>query len=65
MDIDRIEEWLTDSRWNQRIVDEVLCEMWDRDVRVITLSGERTVVVTKQYLSQLKARMMLKGTWHE
>lgn len=65
MDIDRIEEWLTDSRWNQRIVDEVLCDVWDRDVRVITLSGERTVVVTKQYLSQLKARMMLKGTWHE
>lgn len=65
MDIDRIEEWLTDSRWNQRIVDEVLCEMWDRDVRVITLSGERTVVVTKQCLSHLKARMMLKGTWYE
>lgn len=65
MDIDRIEEWLTDSRWKQRIVDEALCVVWDHEVKVITLSGEHIIVVTKEYLSHLKARMMLKGAWHE
>lgn len=69
MDIDALERLCRYSD-NKLYIERALKASWHCNFRQLTLwnssvSNWVTPIVTMDTLSQLKARMMLKGTWHE
>lgn len=69
MDVDALERLCRYSD-NKSSIERALEDSWCSNYRRLTLwnssvSNWVTPIVTMDTLSQLKARMMLKGTWHE